>query len=152
MKRILTVIVITAAIASLIVAATRWQRGTAIVSALAAERVDLGVQRDSTQARHYKAALRYRAFWESSQTIPDSVRRHANDAIAQQDKIHRKTVIELERQRDELSRKIRKLESREADAKAARRRSTVPFAAAGGGLLVAGLVVVVTGRARRVAP
>lgn len=152
MRKPLSILMLVAAVALLIVAAVRWRGSATHIAAMASQKNGLAAELDTTRAALYQASLRYQGFLKGRANIPDSLRAAEAGRSVEIGKTHRKTILALENSENRIVRQIGKLGDGIETARREQRRSTLPLL--GGALVLgaAGAFLLALARARRVAP
>jgi len=138
-----------AGLALLGLAAAAWMRGS--------QPIDEWTTKLATHKSEHKAArtelaevnLRYQAFQKTLPAVPDSVRKATGASIREEGRKYEKHVHKLEMASRDLELDMIRDERKIAEATAARKQRSLPFAAAGAGAWACAAVVTVATRRRR---
>lgn len=152
MRRRLAILFFLLALAAAVAAAGRWRGSAGEMAALSAQRAALETELDTTRASLHKASLRFQAFRNSIDAVPDSVRMFGAGDIMQRQTVFLKKIVTLEGEERRIEIAIGRIATRYAEATGARRRVVLPLAALAVLLLGAGTVLFAAERARRLAP
>jgi len=150
LKKLASLLILLAVVAT-IAGGIRWRGAGTSIGALNRDRAGLQTQLDTTRTSLHRVSLRYRGFQQGMQSIPDSLRKAQAGESMNQDRIYRKTLMNLEGEERRLTIAIKKIDRKIDTVVAARRQAARPFAIAVTVLVVAAGVLFATGRRRRVA-
>ena len=147
--RVVAVVLLVVGAGLLAASALAWNRGSREVrswdDALAKHAADLKTTREDLK----NEGLRYQAFQKSIPSIPDSLKLTSGGMIRDEGAKHDKATRRLEYQERDIQLDVTRAKRKRAEAEAARKAQTLPFAASGAGAMVVGALGVVVSRSRR---
>ncbi len=123
-----------------------WSRGTRDVRAYDAKIAENEKALESIRAQRKETSLRFQAFQKSLPNMPDSMRVASGGEIRAEGREYDRVLRKLDFTERDVKLDISHDKRKRAEAEAARKSRTLPFAAAGAGAFVAGAFVAAAAR------
>lgn len=138
-----------AGLALLGLAAAAWIRGSQPIDEWTTKMAAHKSEHKEARVELSQVNLRYQAFQKSLPAVPDSIRKVTGGAIRDEGRKYEKQIHKLEMTSRDLELDMIRDQRKLAEATAARKASTLPFAATGAGAWVCAAVLAIASRRRR---
>lgn len=146
--RMVALALVLAAAGLFAVAGLHWKRGGESVAAWRAKQAESEAMLKTTRTELHAQSLRYQAFQKSIPEIPDSLRSSTGGIIRDQGRVYEKAIRRLENAETDIKLDLARIQRKDAEATAAQKAQTLPFAAGGAGALVCAALIAILSRGR----